>query len=241
VTAEQSSRTRRIAKTLREDAAATKDELWGKLTAVAGRPINLAFVVVGVLLYMTVEYVVVLAMDSLVGVDTPAQVEMLSADLQATSQDLQQSAEDIKALVAELDSAAATDPVLQGQLQELQQRLGGLTDLVEKTSVQTDKVASLSEDIRADWQRVQEATNGRIDGVPDLVLGVGEAVKVCDGQFTAGVLRTNSSTGQVEVQTSKRRRWFNVGQRVSFSENAYIDFLGLSGSIANFKLYCPND
>ena len=115
----------RIAEALREDASATRNELWATLKATASRPINLAFVVTGLLLYMAAEYVVVRAMDSLVGVDSLAQVESLSADLQATSQDLRQSAEDIKALAAELGSAVATDPVLQGQLEVLQQRLGG--------------------------------------------------------------------------------------------------------------------
>jgi len=51
------------------------------------------------------------------------------------------------------------------QLAELQQRLVGLTDLVQKTSKQTDKVANISQALREDWQRVQERTEGRVDGV----------------------------------------------------------------------------
>ncbi|MEZ5490163.1 MAG: hypothetical protein R3F50_07570 [Gammaproteobacteria bacterium] len=47
----------------------------------------------------------------------------------------------------------------------------GLNQLVESTTSNTDKVATLSQTVQDDFVRLKSRSDGSIDSVPDLLLG----------------------------------------------------------------------
>jgi hypothetical protein len=142
-------------------------------------------------------------------------------------------------LISEIDLHAISDDQVRQQFENLQGRLAGLTDIVQRASEQTDKVAAISEALREDWERNRRLADGRIDGIPDLVLGAGEAVSVCGGVASVGVVRVTQEDGTAHVKANDWTYWVNPGQRVPLEGGATLGFIGLKDGIAHLKVQCP--
>jgi hypothetical protein len=142
-------------------------------------------------------------------------------------------------LRAEIDSQGITDRRLRQQFEDLQTRMSGLTALVERASAQTDKIASISEALRVDWERNRRVSDGVIDSVPDLVLTAGEAVSVCNRLATIGVVRITADDGTAHLKTNDWTYWVNPGQRVPLEGGGTLSFIGLNDGAAHLKLQCP--
>lgn len=229
---------RRLKDVIKHDARETGSELGGKIRDVFSRPINLLFVAVGALLVFVIDYAAEKGMDSLLDVQPPQVIE-LDAELKTTSGELRQSASEIRALIADIDAQEITDVQLRTQFENLQERLSGLTELVQRASTQTDKVAAISEALKADWERNRRLADGRIDGVPDLVLASGEAVAVCNGLASVGVVRVTADDGTAHLKANDWTYMVNPGQRVPLEGGATLGFIGLKDGQAQMKVQCP--
>ncbi|UCG71387.1 MAG: hypothetical protein JSV45_08920 [Chromatiales bacterium] len=233
---EDTEERKRIRDVIKEDALETREELSGKLRASWSRPVYLLFVIGGAILGLAINNVARRIVDSML--DEP-QVVQLDTDLQAASEELQESADEIKSLVADIEAKAAADPALKEEFAVLQGRLIGLTALVAKTSEQTEKVASISEALREDWQRNRRAADRKIDSVPDLVLGSGDAVRVCNGIASVGVTATDTNEGSVQLKVKDWTYQVKPAQRVPLEGGAAVDFIGLDGGNAKLQISCP--
>ena len=236
-TAEERER-RRLKDVIRHDARETRSELGGRIRETFSRPINLLFIAVGATLVFVIDYSAEKVMDALLGVQPPQVIE-LDEDLKTTSGELRQSASEIRALIADIDAQAITDVQLRAQFEGLQERLTGLTELVQRASVQTDKVAAISEALRDDWERNRRLADGRIDSVPDLVLAPGEAVTVCKGLASVGVVRITADNGTAHLKSNDWTYMVNPGQRVPLDGGATLGFIGLKDGQAQMKVQCP--
>ena len=163
----------------------------------------------------------------------------LDEGLKTASAELQASASEIRGLIAEIDVRSITNEPLRLQFENLQNRLTGLTEIMERASAQTDKVAAISEALRADWERNRRAGDGRVDGVPDLILAAGEAVSVCSGLASVGVVRVTAGDGTVHVKANDWTYWMNPGQRIPLDGGAALGFIGLKDDQAQMKVLCP--
>lgn len=228
---------RRLKDVIKHDARETKSELGDRIRDTFSRPINLLFVAVGAMLVFVIDYGAEKAMDALFDSEPP-QVIQLDANLKSTSGELRQSASEIRALISSIDAQSITDLQLRGQFEDLQGRLSGLTELVQRASAQTDKVAAISEALRQDWERNRRRSDGRIDGVPDLVLGGGEAVSVCSGSASIGVVRVTAEDGTAHLKTNDWTYWVNPGQRVPLQGGGTLEFIGLKDEKAQLKVQC---
>lgn len=230
---------RRFKDVVKQDAQATRSELGARIRDIVSRPVNLIFVAVGALLVVGINYATEKAIDAMLG-DDPPQVVQLDAELKSASADLQRSAGEIRALISEIDVAAWSDDQVREHFQDLQQRLSGLTEIVQRASAQTDKVAAISEALRQDWERNRRSSDGRIDGVPDLVLGAGEALSVCRGAATVGVIGVTPDDGTARVKTNDWTYWVNPGQRVPLEGGGVLGFIGLKDDKAQMTVQCPS-
>ena len=235
--AEESQTDRKtIRDVIREDARKTKEQLSSKVQATWKRPVYVLFVVVGAALGIAANNIARRVIDAML--EQP-QVVQLDSDLQAASEELQESAEEIKTLVEQIESLSTADPALKNEFASLQERLIGLTELVEKTSAQTEKVAVISEALREDWQRNRQSGNRRIDSVPDVVLASGDAVRVCNGLASIGVIATDSSDGSAQIKVKDWTYRVQPAQRVPLEGGAAVDFIGLDGDNAQLNVNCP--
>lgn len=232
---ENTTQRKRIRDVITEDARETKAELSSRIRATWSRPVYLVFIVGGALLGLAVNNLVRRAFDAMLG---KPQVVELDGDLQAASVELRASADEIKTLAGQIEARVAGNPALKTEFAALQARLSGLTALVEKTSAQTDKVAVISEALRQDWQRNRKADR-KIDAVPDLVLGSGEAVRVCNGLASVGVIATDSQAGSVQLKVKDWTYQVKPAQRVPLDGGASVDFIGLDGNNAQLQITCP--
>lgn len=236
-TSEETER-RRLRDLIKEDARETRSQLGSSVHRTLSRPINLLFVVIGATLVFVIDYAAEKAMDAML-IDQPLQVAQLDAELKSTSAELKQSAVEIRSLIANIDPQSIADKQLRQRFEDLQARMSGLTSLVERASAQTDKIASISEALRADWERNRRVSDGRIDSVPDLVLTTGEAVSVCDRLATVGVVRITTDDGTAHLKTNDWTYWVNPGQRVPLEGGGTLSFIGLNDGAAHLKLECP--
>ena len=235
MTDESTAERKRIRDVIKEDARETKEELGTRLRATWSRPVYLLFIIGGAAIGLAVNNLARRFFDAML--EEP-QVVRLDTDLQAASEELQESADEIKLLVAEIETRTAGDPALKSEFSVLQARLIGLTALVAKTSEQTEKVATISEALREDWKRNRQAVDRKIDSVPDLVLASGDAVRVCDGAATVGVIGTDAGDGTVQLKVKDWTYRVKPAQRVPLEGGASVDFIGLDGSNAQLQINC---
>lgn len=229
---------RRLTDVIKRDAKETGSELGGRIRNTFSRPINLLFVAFGAVLVFVIDYAAEKVIDALLQ-EEPPQVVQLDEDLKSASGELRQSASEIRKLIADIDAQSITDVQLRSQFEDLQSRLSGLTELVQRASAQTDKVAAISEALRQDWERNRRLSEKRIDGVPDLILGSGEAVSVCNGQASVGVIRVTEGDGTAHLKTNDWTYWVNPGQRVPLAGGATLGFIGLKDGQAQMTVHCP--
>jgi hypothetical protein len=229
---------RRFKDVIREDAQQTRSQLGDRIRDTLSRPINLLFVAVGAILVFGIDYAAEKAVDAMLDIDPP-QVVQLDTDLKSASAELQQSANEIRAMISEIDLQTITDEGVRQQFESLQSRLTGLTEIVERASAQTDKVAAISEALREDWERNRRLADGRVDSIPDLVLGAGEAVSVCSGMASVGVVKVTEADGTAHVKANDWTYWVNPGQRVPLEGGATLGFIGLKEGVAQMKVQCP--
>lgn len=228
---------RRLRDLIKDDARETRSQLGGKIHQTVSRPINLLFLALGAALVFVIDYGAEKAMDAWL-IKKPPQVAQLDAELKSTSEELKQSAVEIRALIANIDPQGIADLQLRQQFEDLQTRMSGLTALVERASAQTDKIAAISEALRADWERNRRVSDGRIDSVPDLVLSPGEAVSVCNQRATIGVVRITADDGTAHLKTNDWTYWVSPGQRVPLEGGGTLSFIGLSDGAVHMKLQC---
>lgn len=236
MTDESTEERKRIRDVIKEDARETKEEIGSKWRATWSRPVYLVFIIAGAAIGLAVNNVARRFFDAML--EEP-QVVQLDSDLQAASDELQASADEIKTIVAEIESRTATNPQLKDEFAVLQARLIGLTALVAKTSAQTEKAAVISQALREDWERNQQIANRKIDSVPDLVLGSGDAVGVCNGISSVGVIATDASAGTVQIKVRDWTYRVKPAQRVPLGGGATLDFIGLDGDNAQLQISCP--
>jgi methyl-accepting chemotaxis protein len=227
----------RLKDIIRNDAKETQFELGRKTREILSRPINLLLVAFGALLLFVIDYAAEKTMDTLLD-NEPPQIAMLDNELRATNDELRKSASEIRTLISSIDSQSITDTQLRQQFDDLQSRLSGLTEIVERASAQTDKVAAISEALRQQWERNRRVADGRIDGVPDLVLAAGEAVSVCSGLATIGVIRVTAEDGTATLKTNDWTYWVNPGQRVPLMGGGTLGFIGLKDGNVQMKVQC---
>jgi len=225
-----------IGDVIKEDARETGKQLGTKLRATWSRPVYLLFVILGAAIGLAANQIMRRVLDSML---QEPQVVQLDSELQAASTELQASAEEIKSLVADLGRRAVADPAMKQEFDVLQARLIGLTVLVAKASAQTEKVAVISEALREDWQRNKQIVDRKIDSVPDLVLGSGDAVRVCNGLASVGVLATDPTAGTAQVKVKDWTYLMKPAQQVPLAGGAWIDFIGLDGDNAQLQVGCP--
>lgn len=225
-----------IGDVIRRDARETKKQLGTKLRATRSRPVYLVFGIVGAAIGLVANQFMEHVLDSML--EEP-QVVQLDSELQAASTELQESADEIKSLVADLGRRAAADPALKQEFDVLQARLIGLTTLVAITAAQTEKVAVISQALREDWQRNRQIVDRKIDSVPDMVLGSGDAVRVCNGLASVGVIATDPTAGTVQVKVKDWTYLVKPAQQVPLAGGAWIDFIGLDGDNAQLQVGCP--
>lgn len=227
---------RSLTDVIRDDARKTTKELGARLRDKWNRPVYLVFIVVGATVGLAANHLMRRVLNAML--DEP-QVVQLDSDLQMVSAELQESADEIKSVVADLGRRAAADPTLKKEFEVLQARLIGLTTLVEKTSAQTEKVAVISEALREDWQRNQQVVDRKLNSVPDLVLGNGDAVSVCNGLATVGIISSDPSTGTVQIKVKDWTYRVKPAQQVPLAGGATVDFIGLEGNNAQLQISCP--
>ncbi len=230
---------KKVADVVKDDAKATENEFIRNLREKFARPVNLVFAALGGFLVLVADYGVGRVMDAVWRVEPPEQVIKLNKELQNASGAIKGSADELKSLLNKINPAEVSDPVIKSQLGELEGKLGNLTQLVEKTSSQTDKVAAISEAPHQDWVRVRERSDKRVDGTPDLVLARGDGVQICEGLSPLGIAGM-STNGKALVKTEEHRLWVEPGQRISFKEDAHVDYMGLKDKKAQFKIHCPS-
>jgi len=236
MTEESKTERKSIRDVIQEDVRETTHELSSKLRATWKRPVYLLFIIAGAAIALTVNIVARRVINSMLG---EPQVVQLDSELQAASVELRESADEIKSLVEQIESRAAADPALKSEFAALQARLIGLTTLVQKTSAQTEKVAVISEALREDWQRNRQSADRRIDAVPDLVLNSGDAVRVCNGLASVGLIGTDAADGSAQIKVKDWTYRMKPAQRVPLDGGAAVDFIGLDGDTARLQISCP--
>lgn len=112
----------------------------------------------------------------------------------------------------------------------------GLNELVENTSSNTDRVATLSQTLQEDYVRLKSRFDGNIDGVPDLLLEIGEAVQLCNGTTSFGVRQFQR--GRVWYDLANSRDDAAAGSRIPIGDQGYVDFIGIRDNQAMFKVNC---
>lgn len=229
---------KRLKDIIKHDAKETRSELGSKFRETLSRPINLVFIALGALLLLVINYAAEKTIDALLDTEPP-QMAQLDSDLKTTNDELQKSASEIRALISSIDTQSITDSQLRQQFDDLQSRLAGLTEIVQRASAQTDKVAAISEALHQQWERNRRQADGRVDGIPDLVLASGEAVSVCNGLASIGVIRVTDADGTAHLKTNDWTYWVNPGQRVPLVGGGTLGFIGLKDGNVQMKVQCP--
>lgn len=200
------------------------------------RPITMTIAAVVFFLTLGIEYGFSRILDSMWEVEPPEEIVRLNNELQSSTGQLRATSEELQNIVSRIDSSTIEDPRLREQLQQLNERLLGFSELVDSTSANTSRVATLSQTLQEEYVRLRERSNGAIDSVPDLILGGGEAVMLCNGLTAFGVRQMQP--GRVWFNVADRRDDAMSGSRIQIGENAYLDFMGVRDSQATFKVHC---
>lgn len=227
-----------VKEAISQDAAIAKKNLAQRFREALTKPVT--FMIAGLVFLFTIgaEYVFSRTMDALWEVEPPEEIVKLNTELQSSSGQLKETSRELEKLLSKIDTSRIEDPKLRAQLEQLDGKLLSLNELVKKTSEKTDKVATISESLQQDWSRVKSKSDGWIDGVPDLVLGIGEGVQLCDGLSTIGI--TQIQQGRVWLSLASKKKNLSSGSRMQLNDQAYVDFIGTKNNKALFKVHCEN-
>jgi|GEM_PF-3204184 len=221
---------------LKKDAEEVGKSLIERIRTAITKPITMTIAAAVFVLTLGVEYGFSRIMDALWEVEPPEEIVRLNSELQSSTGQLRETSEDLQGLVSRIDTAAIEDPRLREQLEQLNQRLLGFSELVDSTSANSSRVATLSQTLQDDYVRLKERSDGNIDSVPDLMLSGGEAVMLCNGLTAFGVRQLQQ--GRVWYNVSDRRDDVVSGSRIQIGEQAYLDFMGVRDGQAMFKVNC---
>jgi uncharacterized phage infection (PIP) family protein YhgE len=194
----------------------------------------------GLLVFLGVsfEHTYSKVLDTFWETETPAEIVKLNERLQESTSKLNEASQELKALVASIGGNSADNPELDAQLDELTAWLSSFGELLDETSSGTAKVALLSKTLEQDFQRIKSMSDGTIDGTPNLMLTQGQAVQVCNGLAVLGFKSTYKDRASMTLSGASKS--FDPGDRTMLKKDndSYVDFLGLDGEHAMFKLHC---
>ena len=219
-----------------KDAEEAGKNLLERFRTAITKPITMTIAAAVFLLTLGVEYAFSRVLDALWEVEPPEEIVRLNSELQSSTGQLRETSEELQSLVSRIDTSSIEDPRLREQLEQLNQRLLGFGELIDSTSANTNRVATLSQTLQDDYVRLKERSDGDIDSVPDLVLGGGEAVMLCNGLTAFGVRQMQQ--GRVWFNVADRRDDVQSGSRIQIGEQAYLDFMGVREGQAMFKVNC---
>jgi len=226
----------KIKEVLLEDAVVAKKDLLHRLSIALRKPVTHLIIGLTFTAAILAEYVISRAMDAIWEVQPPEEVLTLNSELHTASGELREASRELTTLAKRIDESKIEDPVLREQLSHLDKKLSGLNELVARTSDQTDKVAVISQALKEDWVRLKSREDRSIDGVPDLVLGNGEGVQLCNGLFSIGV--NSARQGLVWMTVAEKAVHLKSGGRVLLDDKSYVDFIGSKSGKSLFKVHC---
>ena len=144
-------------------------------------------IVTASVLTVVVENLISRGMDTLWELEPPEEIVRLNKDLQASTSALNDSSKQLHELIASLSASTSGDDQLSAGLDELSTKLTEFDELLKQTSANTEKITTYSELLQQDYARLRSRSDGMIDGLPNLVLNPGEAVRLCGGSATFGI------------------------------------------------------
>ena len=228
----------KVAELLKEDAKNIKLTFRENFRRTIRQPITQLIAVLGMLFVFGLDYAVGRILSAVWEVDPPEEVVKLNHNMKNASNEIHNISKKLVELGAQMKQTLSKDPKLNRQFEALNTQLEKLQSAVAQSSSAAEKMAILSESLRADWLRLKESSRGVVDGVPDVILKEGEAVQVCDSLSTLGFLLAYGSSAR--TMTVAGSRYLEPGQRVFLDKEkgAYVDFIGLSGKQAKYKINC---
>lgn len=176
--------------------------------------------------------------------EPPAELVRLNQDLASTSVKLESASSRLTEILAQLRSSSSNDPVLNERLDQLKELLEGFSGFLEDASATTARAAANSQLVIDDLDRMKVLSDGSIDGMPNLLLSVGDGVNLCDGEISFGVTRfSGRNPTNVVTKINGNTREFEAGERRDFgrSKEGHVDYMGRQDSIAKFKVNCASN
>jgi hypothetical protein len=220
------------------DSAQSRPGFFQRFKTAIAKPITLFIAVLATILGVSFEYAFSRVLDTIWEAEPPEEIVRLNQDLQSSSDELKIASADLQSLISRVSLSTTDDPGIQAMLESLSERLSSLDGLITKASSNTEKAATLSKVLHDDYMRVKSISSGDIDGMPNLLLGVGEAVQVCNGLASFGISEIEED-GAIRYKLSEKSvRKTIAGNRIKISNNSHIDVLGIRNNQGMFKVAC---